>query len=344
MLQVQNKTPFAATICVFNNADGVESAFGVVKATFQLRGGQLVPAEQQLPLIPVDVPLGDPLQTSLANAGELTLCKPATDVILVGHAHTGNGPQKSMSVSLKIDATEKQIQVFGDRVWKEGVLGCKPSDPEPFETMPLIFERAFGGTDPQPKDEQNIDYEPRNPIGRGLVPNNSHAKPDGSPLPNLESPQQLIRGPGDRPTPVCFAPVAPHWQPRRSRSGTYDDAWQAARAPYLPEDFDPKFLNTASDDQMVEPFFSGGETIEARGVTPSGLLAFEIPTCEMEHEYNLSGQLHQRTANLDTVIIDSDKNQIALIWRSEFPVDKDLLNLKTFTAHCRQFPQRRAAS
>lgn len=344
MLQVKNETPFAATICVFNNPDGVEAAYGVVKATFEVRGGHLVPLAKQLPFAPVDAFYGDPTESSLAAAGDLTMCKPATDVLLIGHAHSGHGPQREMDVTIKVGQIEQTIRVIGDRVWKEGVLGCKPSTPEPFETMPLIYERAFGGTDPEPRDEETIDYEPRNPIGRGLIPKNSRLRPDGLPMPNLENPNELIQSVSDRPAPACFAPIAPHWQPRQSFAGTYDEAWEKNRAPYLPEDFDSRFFNSANGELAITPFLQGGEVVEVTGASPLGKFAFVIPEAVMEHEFNMGGTPVHYESDLDTVVIEPDHNRVTLLWRSTHVVDKDLLRLKTFTARCSQFPTLVAAS
>ena len=344
MLQIKNKTPFAATLCVFNNPDGVEAAYGVVKATFEIRAGRLVPAPKQMPFVPVDEYHGDPTDSSLSAAGDLTMCKPCTDVLLIGTAHTVNGPQREMQVSVKVGDKEKTIHIFGDRVWKEGVLGCKPTDPELFETMPLVFERAFGGTDPEPRDEENVDYEPRNPIGCGLVPKNSQAKPDGTPLPNLEDPNQLIKSANDRPAPSCFAPVAPHWQPRQAYAGTYDEAWEKSRAPYLPEDFDPLFFSLAAPELAFDASLQGGEVVELAGVTPAGTMSFVVPECVMEHDYDMGGSVIHQEAVLDTLTIEPDQNRATILWRSTHPVDKDLLRLKTFTARCSQFPVLKAAS
>lgn len=344
MLQVKNETPFAATICVFNNPDGIETVYGVVKATFDIRGGRLIPAAKQMPFAPVDVHRADPTASSLVAAGELTLSKPCTDVLLTGMAHTANGPQREMDVSLKIGESEKVIRVLGDRVWKEGVLGCKPSDPEPFEVMPLIFERAFGGTDPEPRDEDKVDYEPRNPVGRGLIPKNSHAKADGIALPNLEDPAQLIQSANDRPDPACYAPIAPHWQPRQSFAGTYDEAWEKNRAPYLPEDFDSRFFSCASPDLAIAPWLQGGEAVELTGVSPAGKMGFVIPECVMDHVYDRGGDVDHQESVLDTIVIEPENNRVTLLWRSFHVVDKDLLRLKTFTARCSQFPILKAVS
>ncbi|MCO8121108.1 DUF2169 domain-containing protein [Stieleria sp. TO1_6] len=343
MLQLKNESIFAASMGVFNDPGGVESAYGVTKAVFDIRAGRLLPAAEAAPIQPVDQFSGDPTKSSLASTGEITLSKPYTDIVLCGSAYAPQGAAKEMLVSLRVGEFEKSIRVFGDRVWKEGVFGCKPSDPETFETLPLVFERAFGGTDTQPRDPDQIDFVARNPIGAGLVPKNSRTRPTEIRLPNLESDQQLIRSTSDRPEPACFAPIAPHWDPRKTFAGTYDETWQTSRAPYLPIDFDSRFFNCTSPQLSGQQILSGGQTIDAIGVTREGSLTIELPEIEVIHAYDFNGQVHSYPAAMDTIVIRPDQKQVTILWRSCQPVDKNLLQLKSLANICPQYPKLKAA-
>jgi hypothetical protein len=83
MLQVDNGTAFKVSFGVFPNEDGVECAYGVVKATFATSTrGEPTFCEEQSDVVPLDEPLGDPLTSSLRAAGEMTLVKPSTDILL----------------------------------------------------------------------------------------------------------------------------------------------------------------------------------------------------------------------------------------------------------------------
>ena len=68
---------------------------------------------------------------------------------------------------------------------------------------------------------------------------------EGLPVPNLEDPAAPLEQIGQTPPPACLAPIAPSWLPRRLFAGTYDERWQRTRAPYLPDDFDPRFFASA---------------------------------------------------------------------------------------------------
>src|SRR5690606_15595879 len=132
--------------------------------------------------------------------------KPRADVLLIGSAHAPGGkPVTTLPVSLKVGRIEKKLGIIGNRIWKgKRLLGVTASDPEPFTTMPITWERALGG----PKDK-------RNPVGCG------RDGADGRPLPNIEIPGKLIHGPGDRADPAGFGPLSPTWSPRCDRMGTY---------------------------------------------------------------------------------------------------------------------------
>jgi hypothetical protein len=343
MLQIQNHTPFQSTLAVFPDPAGVECVYGVVKATFRLPPDKVTIAEEQLPLVVVDEFWEDPAKSSIKTPGEMTLTKPATDVLMRGHAISTAGKTVSLDVSLKVGEVQKTVRVFGNRVWKPGLLGFKMSDPEPFEKIPLKYELAFGGVDPQPKDDKKIDYEPRNPVGKGLVPKNSKLATDGIALPNLEDPRELIGSARDRPAPAGFGPLSGHWDPRKSYAGTYDDGWIKKRAPYLPADFNPRFFQCAPPDLIAKGYLKGGEPVELLGVSPKGPLQFKLPVCTLEIIFDLDGKQHRHAPNLDTVFFDPDAGRFWMVWRACQVVDKKLLRMKVMEIYCKEYAKRKVA-
>lgn len=345
MLQLDNATGFKVSFGVFPNEDGVECAYSVVKATFATSSrGEPTFCDEQAEIVPLDEPRGDPLGSSLLTAGEMTLIKPSTDVLLRGLAYAPRGkPTREVDVSLRVGPVSKSVRVFGDRVWEAGILKARPSEPKPFETMPLIYERAFGGIDSEPPDPAKVDFEPRNPVGCGLIPSHGRAALEGRPLPNLEDPSALIRGPKDRPAPAGFGPVSPHWEPRKSYAGTYDEAWTKTRAPYLPGDFDPRFFQVAPPGLVAGEYLKGGEPVEVLNATPDGRLAFHLPTCSPELIFVFDGREHRPAANLDTVLLDTEAGRLWMIWRACQVVDKKLLRLEVIRVRCPDFPRREGA-
>jgi hypothetical protein len=225
-----------------------------------------------------------------------------------------------MDVSLRVGSISKRVRVFGDRVWR---LGMSMSRPEPFDTMPLVWERAYGGVD---ESREKVRAEPRNPVGQGFHPPDDEEETEFW-LPNLEDPSQLISSRRHSPEPACFAPIAPHWEPRASHAGTYDERWQQERAPYLPDDFDPRFFQIAPSDQIAAGHLEGGETVEVQGATPGGVLRFRLPMVDLGITYVVDGVEQPRPAVLDTVILEPDQERVQLVWRTVLRCDKRALRV-----------------
>jgi hypothetical protein len=342
MLDIVNKTPFDFSWNLFPNPEGVDCVYGLLKATFQFDGAVLTPAPQQPPARLADEYAGEPGASSITYAAEAGLSKPSTDVLMRGHAYPRQD-NRQCDVTLRVGPVRKVIRVYGERTWQRGMLGgLSVSRPSPFEKMPLVWENAFGGTDDDPKDPQNIDFEPRNPIGRGLVPRRSKKGHGGAPLPNLEDPRHPIRGSSDHPAPACFAPVAPYWEPRKSFAGTYDQTWATQRAPFLPLNFDPRFLQCAPPDQIAPQYLKGGEEVEIDGATPAAALRFALPTCTIDMAFRMEGgAVHAPSPNLDTVLIEPDEGRLTMLWRASQIIQRKLLALREMTITCREFAAAR---
>ncbi|MBK6534551.1 MAG: DUF2169 domain-containing protein, partial [Deltaproteobacteria bacterium] len=99
----------------------------------------------------------------------------------------------------------------------------------------------------------------------------------GLPLPNLEDPGDPFQAPGRPMTPVCYAPVAPTWAPRSGYVGTYDDAWDRTRAPFLPDDFDERHYHCAPEGLVTARPLVGAEPIVLEGVSARGVLSSRVP-------------------------------------------------------------------
>jgi hypothetical protein len=327
VLQVENKTPFVPGMFVFPDEDGVDALYVAVKATFTIGKGAPRVAEAQRPLVLADEYVGEPGQSSLKAATEAHLLKPATDVVVVGSAHAPGGkPAPSFGVSLSVGRLKKVLRVTGDRVWKKGLLGTSPSDPEPTRSVPLLWERAYGGQ--EDLGGGKVAGERRNPIGRGFVKKRPARELVGTPLPNLEDPARLLQSVGDAVTPAGLGFVAPSWQPRLGYAGTYDKAWQKRRAPYLPEDFDSRFFQVAPPDQVYPGFLKGGEPVELVNLSPAGVQKFTLPVCSLEAEVVMGGATQRPPLSLETLLLEPDQGRFSLVWRGAVPCDKQVLKVQ----------------
>jgi len=325
MLQLKNDTPFQANMHLMPGPDGIDSLFTVVKGTFTL-DAEPRPADEQVPVVLADEYYGEPGETSIRAASDLSLTKPGTDVLLVGHAYAARGRTVSeMDVTLSVGPVYKTVRVIGDRVWQKSGIGVSMSAPLPFEAMPLTWERAFGGSDTV---DSELRAEACNPVGTGFRAPDGDVELDGLPLPNLEDPRHLIGSWKDNPPPACFAPLCAHWEPRRSYAGTYDEKWKRERAPYLPDDFDTRFFQVAPPDLVMSGHLKGSEPVEVFGASPSGALQFRLPAVALRIAYVLDSDTHLQPANLDTIIIEPDAARFALVWSAVLVCDKNARRVK----------------
>ena len=330
MLQLKNTTPFAAHIAVLPDERGVDTLYVTIKATFAL-GARIEVADPQPPILLADEYWGEPGQSSLKYAGEVHLVKPSTDVALVGQAHApGRKRVTQLEASLAVAGLKKVVRVHGDREWRPG-FACIPASatkPAPFSSMPLVYERAFGGVHAKEGKRPEVLFEPRNPAGQGFAGKRKGRELKGLALPNLEDPGQPIKGPKHRPAPAGFGFIPPAWEPRKSYAGTYDKAWLEQRAPYLPKDFDARFFNAAHPDLVAGRYLEGGEKVEALNVSPGGVLRFRLPAARLAAAARIAGREEAARLNLETVLIEPDDARLSLLWRGAVPCDKRALKVE----------------
>jgi len=323
MLQLKNNTPFAASFTIFPNENAVDTLYIMVKATFII-GDQWILASPQIPLQQVDEYWGEPAKSSLRFSSDYHIGKPATDILMIGSACAPDQrPVRQMDVGLQVGSLSKVIRVFGDRFWSHDQI----TQPEPFITMPLVYERAYGGQD-LINGETLRDAEVKNPVGCGFAGQKEQIELNGFPLPNLECPDHLIRSYRDRPKPACFAPVAPNWQPRASFAGTYDDNWQQTRAPYLPDDYSPSFMSIASPDLIYPGYLKGGEAVSIIGMHPAGDLTFKLPYVNLLNKVLISGQEFTAAFHIETLLLDPNQRQLSMVWRAALPCDKKMTKIQ----------------
>ncbi|MBT8439898.1 MAG: DUF2169 domain-containing protein, partial [Gammaproteobacteria bacterium] len=189
----------------------------------------------------------------------------------------------------------------------------------------MVYERAFGGV--HVVDEIVGAVDERNPVGTGFAGQRKSGDMNGVPLPNLEDPNDLIADEKQTPTPACFAVTAPHWRPRLDYAGTYDDAWQSQRAPYLPEDFDKRFFNLAHPDLIYPGFLSGGEPVEITNMHPGGTLKFALPHVKLNAVVTMAKDTLEPLFNLETLIIEPNELELGMTWRAAVPCDKKALKI-----------------
>lgn len=329
-MQLFNLTPFAAERVVTSSRKGRDTLLLVVKATFALgeqeRGVPLLAAEQ-VPVTLVDEYLGEPGQSSLLRPSDLVPEKPGAEVLLSGHLVPQRAGLGVADFALQLGTVQKQVRVFGDRVWEKAIFGHRASAPAPLARIPIAWERAFGGVD----DTTQERFEP-NPIGAGFLGKKTKAKPVGAPVPNFIDPRAPVEAPGHEGRAVGFGALAPAWIERRQHAGTYDDAWLQNTSPFLPDDFDPRYFLSAPRDQLLAQPLVGGERGRISGLAPpagarppvAGELDFTVPRVRLQLEVMMNSELVALPAVCDTLTIDLDAHTLMLVWRGRLDVQDRL--------------------
>jgi hypothetical protein len=319
---IDNGTPFAFELLFLADEEGRQLIAPVGKATYAIsEKGHLVLAEKPMPVNPAGEYFGDPNLSSYKYEPETAFIKPTTDVVLIGHAHAPRSGVNETLVSLQAGPIKKTMKVVGDRVWGKALGKTMMTNPVPFEKIPLIYERAFGGWDRSHSDPTKHTFEPRNPVGTGFRSKKGNFE-EGIRLPNLEDPKYPLKSYGDTPPPAGFGFISPNWQPRAARAGTYDDKWMKERMPLLPTDFDRRFFNAASTGLIASGYLKGNEPVLIENASPSGKMTFQLPGVPPPkiHVELRGGVHHDLTTNLDTVIINTYENVLFLLWRTHLEV------------------------
>jgi len=315
--KLENGTPFAFEALYLVDEEFRPLVVPVLKATFTVgRDGRCLVADEQIPLNLGGELWGDePEKSSYKYEPEVAFMKPATDVVLVGHAYAPKADTKEMMVGLRVGPVSKEVLVLGDRIWFKTLGSVSMSGAVRFEKIPLVYERAFGGWDRDHADPSKHRCEPRNPVGMGF--RGAGGFVEGLRVANIEDPHARIKSLGDKTPPAGFGFISPHWQPRAALTGTFDEAWKKNRSPLLPKDFSRKHLIAASPGLIAPGYLRGDEPVVAVGVSPEGRLTFSLPGIAAPNVRVglVDGAAQPVPMALDTVIIEPDHRRVVMLWR-----------------------------
>jgi uncharacterized protein YjbI with pentapeptide repeats len=249
----------------------------------------------------------------LLRASDFADFKLNAEVLLVGRCWPKQRPATECPVRFAVGAWKKDLIVIGDRRWARGITGSKPSEPEPFESMPIGFTRACGGPG----------YEP-NPVGVGI---------DGDVLPNVELATDRVRSRGDRARPAGYGPINPSWAERAAKMGkSWGKGWAAKRAPYYAEDFDWSYFSAAPADQQLPGYLRGDEELQLVNLNREhDVLVTRLPGLRVRAFLKDEKQSFREIAMvLDTLTVDTEEVTAALVWRGVEPVaDDDFADVRT---------------
>jgi hypothetical protein len=324
MSEVLNRTPFAAGVYPAMDAAGTVFSVVVVRAAFEVPAdGPPRPAAAPPPVVEVDVPRGDPATSSVRIGSDLAWDKPKVDVVADAVAHAPGGrPAGRVLVSLRVGGMRKELVVSGDRFWKEGLLGSSLSDPVPFLTLPIVYERAFGGTDSARPGVPGRRVDARNPVGVGFHGGLSHDPAVLTQVPNVEYAGRPMTSRRELPEPAGFGVLGRSFEARRRFAGSFDDRWKAEHWPLLPPDFDPRHFQAAPPDQQLDDL-KGGEEVELVNLTTDGVWKFRLPFLDIPLRLLYADRGEEAVLRTDTVFLEPELRRVTLVARAKALVPRN---------------------
>ncbi|WP_437896475.1 DUF2169 domain-containing protein [Sorangium sp. So ce124] len=301
----------------------------IVKATFALGADGDADLVAPEPVEREDRFHDDDPSRSLRAASDIAPYLPGAGVVLTGRAHApGAVPVTALSARLALfrdgPLLDKTIHVFGDPAPGSGA-------PAPFQTIPLVYERAPGGSS-----------LPWNPVGVSEAADGTRADAldpaarSGRARPNLVNPANPHR-------PACFGPIAPHW-PLRKRlfnglepgaagpsvqhgsPGADPALAERAKVLHLPDDFDFRAFSPAPFDQQI-PFLQGDEWILMEHLSAGrARVQTRLPAARARvRRYRVDAARvsgpQEISLMADALVIDGDRQTASLVWRGNFAIE-----------------------
>ncbi|HMB93495.1 MAG TPA: DUF2169 domain-containing protein [Rhodothermales bacterium] len=329
-MDLVNSTPIPAELLT-SSLPGIDvrPAALLAKATFRVEHqAPVLERQNPRPLVFMDE------ETDLGLIPRDDLVRPSTtfEVILLGAAYTPDGrPAPATMVSLSVGAVQRQLLVVGDRHWGQGFGQARPTDPVPFERMPMTWAQAFGGaTTVEIDKEASVEVmDARNRLGRGFDPRpqaegiaRALESPNGYPvfdetrlLPNLENPQARIMEPDDNPDPLCWATMPP------------DSGLHAARAVEGlegPEDFThARLLEQEAATYRAHPDWvialpPERAMLTLQNATPDGRWAFALPPLRVLFDYTNNGRTTTRDLIPQMMVLYPEEGLFTITYRKPF--------------------------
>jgi hypothetical protein len=303
VIAIDNHSGFPVEVLSIPDLDGQEIPLLVSSQTWRHSNrSDWEPTEEPPPICFADEYFSEPsYYSSLKNEAQTATEKRYVDVLVNGSAYAPRGvPTQTATVELYAGTIAKLVRVVGDRFY----ASSGPSSPAEFLTMPLIYERAFGGYDPRRNEVWR-----QNPAGIGFRRAKSQSTNIATEYPNLEPIREPLEG-----APAGFGIVSRSWSPRIEYAGTYDDNWLNNQWPLLPSDFDTRYYQTAPVDQQIDSLATG-DPVRLVNFTVDGLWEFAMPSTTLE-TWLISDRGSRRVApRMDTVMIEPDDRRITLVFR-----------------------------
>jgi len=335
-MELINGTKMRAGYTLGLDPNGRERVVVAIKGTYRIpvsAGDPPQLADEQMPLKEADEFTGEPGFSAPLYESDYAPFKPRCDVLLVGSAHAPGGqPTKHVVVDLNVGPIQKTFEVVGNRVWDKILLSMTPSEPQPFLSMPITYDRAYGGVDIAENNPDKIRTYTANPVGVGYYPLTKRKALIGKPLPNTQGRRGRVTTTTGKYRPMSFGSIGRNFASRVPYAGTYDQNWIDNTFPFLPPDFKEAYFQAAPTDQQID-YPRGGEQVVLTNLTPQGHTSFNLPKEEMPVVFYVrDGDKHETQAVIDTLLIEPDHQRFSFTWRASMPLKKDIFEVAQIVA------------
>lgn len=282
-MDLDNRARFPARILTTVIGETRMAAAVIARVTYDVRDGNLTPSDEQPWIVSVE-PWESPLGPFEADQ---PFRKGGVDLFVAGSACTpARQRQKQLEVSVEVGGFRASAMVFGARIWREkDGRGLVPSEPDPFVTLPLTSENAFGGSI---MVDGLAAPHADNPNGLGLYVDEASAV--GQPLPRIEDPQALIAAWSDRPDPVLFG-ICPLQSGQRLRSAIEIVDGRLERV-------SSRLFNMAYP-RMVAPKVEPGDTVVLTGFSHDGPIKLKVPPSHLVATITLGDKTVERAPTIE---------------------------------------------
>lgn len=318
-MQLDNDSHWAAILVPGWTKSGTRQMTCVIKTGFQWQSdGGLEPlSAEDCPLALNDVYVNDDAEHgSLLATDDTVPFKQGFEWLLKGTvAPEGQVTHRKLTVSFGVEGVHrKTITAIGPRQWKKSILGVVPGPPAPLESFPIQYEFAFGGR--VTNDKGKVKQYDANPVGVGfaVLVNSQGVRT----MPNLET-EPLLRSPKDIVAPAGFGPLSLTWGGRVKKFKALDsEAALQGKCPF-PNDVADDLYNSAPADQRMENL-PEGELLTLEGFSKDAVsMHLPVLTDRLNLQSHQNGTAHNLKPKCDTLLIDTDQQTIALLWRVGIP-------------------------
>lgn len=243
---------------------------------------------------------------------DMVMPKPTAEFMLAGSAWNPEvDSNKPALASIKFGNVEKRLKINGNRNWHKGLMGYKLTKAEPWESVFINDQAAFGG-------EGYND----NPVGTGFKIEDKVVA-----APNIEDEKVSIKRIGKKYPPAGFGSLTINHSQRSQYNGNYKTKdWLENHFPNLAPDTDFRLFQAAREDQHLPHYLRGDESYTLTNLVPgtavfTGKLPGVYPRSFIQAS-DTSDNFKEIPLHLDTIWLFPDINVGAAIWHGQLEVSQ----------------------